>query len=333
MCSSPQHSGVKRTADKFSVLRKDEVVDYRSTAESLLPLSEASVVQLQPGPAPTNLEVFSSDKISVLGLHHHTASVGVVVLKPDRFGFMWWDGNEECRINGQVARRTQIYTQGKQDGFHAAGGARRTMGIVARRNELIETLAALRGVGPEDVLLDRAALELSPEAAIRFRHGINGILRKSSGPKSGRSAAMGAVDPSEAIFGLLIDAYLRAPLVRLRDDRPRRTELIVRRAEERFFASQGASVSLADLCAATGVSQSTLYRAFNAVCGEPPLAYFYKRRLTEARRRLVNSPAYRGAVKRAALAAGFTEFGRFSVDYRQLFGESPSATLNGNVAP
>lgn len=333
MVSPPNCSDTDRTARNFSALREHEVVDYSGTTESLLPISEASVVQLQPGPAPTNLEVFSSDKISVLGLRHHTASVGVVVMKAECFGFMWWDGTEECRINGQVARRTQIYTQGKQDGFHAAGGARRTMGIVVRRNELIETLAALRGVGPEDVLLDRAALELSPEAAIRFRYDIKGILRKMSGPKPGRSADVGAVDPSEAIFGLLIDAYLRAPLVPHRDNRPRKPELIVRRAEKRFFASQGASVSLADLCSATSVSQSTLYRAFNAVCGEPPLAYFHKRRLTEARRQLVNSPAYRGAVKRAALAAGLTEFGRFSVDYRQLFGESPSATLNRNVAP
>ena len=332
MVSPPNCSDTVRTAREFSALRKHEVVDYSGTTESMLPISEASVVQLQPGPAPTNLEVFSSDKICVLGLRHHTASVGVVVMKADCFGFMWWDGTEECRINGQVARRTQIYTQGKQDGFHAAGGARQTMGIGVRRNELVETLATLRGVGPEDVLLDRAALELSPEDAIRFRYGINGILRETSGPKPGRSADVGAVDPSEAIFGLLIDAYLRTPLVRHRDDRPRQPELIVRRAEERFFASQSASISLADLCAATGVSQSALYRAFDAVCGEPPIAYFHKRRLTEARRLLTNSPAYRGAVKHTALAAGFTEFGRFSVDYRQLFGESPSATLNRNVA-
>ena len=104
------------------------------------------------------------------------------------------------------------------------------------------------------------------------------------------------------------------------------------RAEERFFASQGAAVSLADLCAATGVSQSTLYRAFDAVCGEPPLAYFHKRRLTVAGRVLVKSSARHGGVKRAAMAAGLTEFGRFSVEYRRLFGESPSATLNRTSA-
>ena len=138
-------------------------------------------------------------------------------------------------------------------------------------------------------------------------------------------------DLGQAIIGLLIDAYDQSAPELYRDDRPRRPERIVRLAEERFFASQGAAVSLADLCAATGVSQSTLYRAFDAVCGEPPLAYFHKRRLTVARRVLVKSSARHGGVKRAAMAAGLTEFGRFSVEYRRLFGESPSATLNRNV--
>jgi AraC-like DNA-binding protein len=33
-------------------------------------------------------------------------------------------------------------------------------------------------------------------------------------------------------------------------------------------------------------------------------------------------------VKRAAYDAGFTEMGRFSVEYRRFFGESPSDTLH-----
>ncbi|MCB1231839.1 MAG: AraC family transcriptional regulator [Verrucomicrobiae bacterium] len=271
--------------------------------------------------------MFSSDKISVLGMHHHASSVGVIVMKPDYFSFMWWDGNEECRINGKLARSTEIYAQGEQDGFYAAGGARQTMGIAVRRSELIATLAALQGVGPEDVQLDRTVLQLSAKAAGRFRSSIGTLLGNAfePGPDGFRSRIAG--DPSEAIFGLLVDAYLGSPPNQLREDRPRRPEKIVRQAEECFFAAQGAPVSLADLCAAASVSQSSLYRAFSAVCGEPPLAYFHKRQLTDARRRLVHLPAYRGAVKFAALSAGLSELGRFSVEYRTLFGESPSSTL------
>lgn len=333
MVSPPGRGHTCPTATKFSALHKDAIIDYRGTAESVLPVSEASVVQLRPGPEPTNLEIFSSDKLSVLGLQHHAASVGVVVMKPEFFAFMWWDGNEDCRINGRPVSYTEIYTQGAQDGFHAAGGVRRTVGVAVRRSDLIEILAALRGVGPEDVLLKRTALKLSPEAAFRFRSSVDVLLKEAIRHRRVSSASAATVDLSEAIFGLLVDAYLRSPPVLQRDDRPRRPEQIVRQAEERFFESQGAKVSLADLCAATGVSQSTLYRAFDAVCGEPPLAYFHKRRLSEARRVLLNSPAFRGGVQHAALAAGLSEFGRFSVEYRQLFGEPPSATLTRNVSP
>ena len=329
MLSSQDCDNTARNAVTFSAVHQETVSDYSGTAESMLPLEEASVVQLQPGPAPTNLEILSSEKASVLGLHHHVASVGVAVVKPDRFGVMWWDGKKECRINGQTAQRELIYAQGEQDGFHVSGGARKTMGLIVCRDDLVNTLAALRGVGPEEVRLKRSALALSPAAVRRFRSDVDELLTNSLGYDPTNSAGG---TPGEAIFGLLVETYLQSPPGLQRDERPRQPEKIVRRAEEQFFVSQGNPISLADLCAATGVSQSALYRAFDRVCGEPPLAYFQKRRLAHARRTLVNSPAYRGGVKRAALTAGLTEFGRFSVEYRQLFGESPSATLSKKVS-
>ena len=62
-----------------------------------------------------------------------------------------------------------------------------------------------------------------------------------------------------------------------------------------------------------------------------PLAYFLKRKLTKARATLLHARPERGAVKSAAIDAGLTELGRFSVQYRRLFGECPSATLNKSV--
>jgi hypothetical protein len=49
--------------------------------------------------------------------------------------------------------------------------------------------------------------------------------------------------------------------------------------------------------------------------------------MKQARDRLRRAAPERGAVKRAALDAGMHEFGRFSVEYRKLLGESQSATL------
>ena len=330
--SRSDNSGTGRAGKSVSAIGKKEVVDYSGTAEPMLPVSEASATQLKPGPAPSNLAIFSSEKVSVLELQHHVASVGVVITKPAYFGFMWWEGSDECRINGELARRTVIYSQGPQDGFHAAGGVRRTTGITVRRDILIETMAALRGVDPEDVFLGQTKLELSPGAAHRFRTGVDLHLRKAIRSIKGDLSHEGKADPSEAFFGLLVEAYLRSRPDLQRNDRPLHPVQIVRKSEERFFASRDAPVSLADLCAAARVSQATLYRAFHTVCGEPPLAYFHKRRLTDARRALIRSHAYRGAVKHVALTNGLTELGRFAVEYRHLFGESPSATLNRTLS-
>lgn len=311
-----------------SAIQLDEVNDYSGTVEPLLPLSEASVVQLQPGPAPSHLSVYASEKISVLGLLHHAASVGVIVTKPECFSFMWWEGQEDCLINGETARNTVLYSQGAHDGFYAAGGPRYTMGIAVRRDELIETIAALSGIGPEDVAVNQTALELSVEGSARFRAGVDHCLKRAlETDVPGASGGNGA-DQSEAIFGLLVDAYLQATSRTRPEYRRLPPEKVVRLAEERFFASQGGGVSLADLCLAAGVSQASLYRAFQSVCDMPPLAYFHKRRLNDARRALIASPAERGNVKRAAYSAGLTELGRFALEYRRLFGEPPSATLN-----
>ncbi len=68
-----------------------------------------------------------------------------------------------------------------------------------------------------------------------------------------------------------------------------------------------------------------------------PIAYFRKRRLARAQGRLLDSESRRGAVKEVALdlglmGAGMCEFGRFSRDYRRLFGEAPSVTLSRSGA-
>jgi len=131
---------------------------------------------------------------------------------------------------------------------------------------------------------------------------------------------------------MLTDLYLHAQLPPARKLRAA-TKLakIVRKAEDCFAAAQGEPIALSDLCAAAGVSQGTLYHAFNMMCDAAPMEYFKKRRLTDARMTLLGCVPQRGSVKLAALGAGLTHLGRFAADYRSLFGELPATTLR-NVA-
>ncbi len=322
-----------RARETASGLHRDAVIDYQSLLAPRIPIVEATQIQLEPGCSPPDLTLFSSDAVWAVLADVHVASVGVTVMDPDYFAFALWAGEEECRLNGEPAQTTTLYAQGEQDGFYISGKARRTLGLAVRRSDLVQALAALRGVGPEDVALDDCRLELMPEAAARFRNALVDRVTQPLRHVSGSAPEADTSDLSSSIFGLLVDAYLHArPELRQRP-RAHPPERIVRAAEERFFAAEaaGAPISLPDLCAAAGVSQRALYRAFHTVCGEPPLSYFQKRRLTKARAMLLHARPARGAVKRVAIDAGLTELGRFSVQYRRLFGECPSTTLNKSV--
>jgi len=102
---------------------------------------------------------------------------------------------------------------------------------------------------------------------------------------------------------------------------------IVRRAQEHLRAHASAPVYVLDLCAATGVNERTLHDVFLKQCGMAPMRYLKLRRLHQVRRSLHDAEPGAASVKAAALENGFWDLGRFAVDYRALFGESPSETL------
>jgi len=81
------------------------------------------------------------------------------------------------------------------------------------------------------------------------------------------------------------------------------------------------------LAAALRVSPRTLHNAFVSATGLAPCQYFLKRRLNQAREALLAAQPGESLVTSIAMDLGFTELGRFSVRYRQLFGESPVETL------
>ena len=97
-----------------------------------------------------------------------------------------------------------------------------------------------------------------------------------------------------------------------------------------FGQSDGTLITtsnLEDLCAYTRFGFRTLQRCFASYFQMSPLEYIKTRRLNEARRALVNTDPSVCSVTQIALGSGFTHLGRFAVEYRAFFGESPSETL------
>lgn len=216
------------------------------------------------------------------------------------------------------------------------------VGVLPRGSEL-----EMMGVAPHSVLQVAVAHELLDEAAqVYWGHT---YPTNVSGPclrlKSGASRhtliatweewlALGCrtperlLDPGtaarmhEEVLGAVLEST--ELLMQLPPTRPRR-DLALRAA--RFIRdSLREHLTLDEICSALGAVPRTLHASFKAEYGTSPMAYRKAMRLDASRRDLQRARPST-TVSEVAAALGFFEFGYFSVDYRQMFGESPRDTL------
>jgi transcriptional regulator GlxA family with amidase domain len=102
---------------------------------------------------------------------------------------------------------------------------------------------------------------------------------------------------------------------------------LVQRAEDLALACLHEPMHISALCGLLSVSERTLRKAFQRVHGLSPCRHLRMLRLSRARGALLSADASLTTVTAIATGFGFLELGRFSVEYRQIFGESPSRTL------
>ena len=100
----------------------------------------------------------------------------------------------------------------------------------------------------------------------------------------------------------------------------------VRRAVDAMRADLGHTRTVTELAAVAGVSSRTLQRQFLAFVRKTPRAMLRDMGFEQARRELLQgSPNTK--VMDIAVRSGFPHCGRFSVEYRRRYGETPSQTL------
>jgi transcriptional regulator GlxA family with amidase domain len=100
----------------------------------------------------------------------------------------------------------------------------------------------------------------------------------------------------------------------------------VNRAIEYMQCHLDGSITLADIVAASGVPGRTLFKHFKDWKGVSPMRHLRNIRLAQVREALIRADPEEN-VTAVAMSLGFTHMGRFSVEYRRRFGESPSQTL------
>ena len=102
---------------------------------------------------------------------------------------------------------------------------------------------------------------------------------------------------------------------------------VMSRFEDFINANSDRILYITDVCKGIGVSERTLRLHCIEHLGISPHRYLWLQRMHQTRRALALADAKVRSVTDIATDHGFWELGRFSVAYKKLFNESPSATL------
>lgn len=142
-----------------------------------------------------------------------------------------------------------------------------------------------------------------------------------------------SVTTEQRVLGALADVLSTVGSSNVSSDRLKganATPALARRVRDCMDASLDEPLQMIDLCGELHCKLRTLHYAFTSYFGVPPSAYHKKTRMNSARRALLDADPDATTVTNIATQYGFWHLGRFSVDYKRMFGELPSQTLATN---
>jgi AraC-like DNA-binding protein len=177
-------------------------------------------------------------------------------------------------------------------------------------------------VPPKDMLINTPA----PRAMARLQrlHAAAGQLAEDAPeiidhPETARGL-------EQALIEAMVDCLSKGEV---REDRSaqRRHSAIMRRFRTAVEENPDQPLYIPELCAVIGVADRTLRVCCQEQLGMSPKRYLLVRRMNLARQALRAGSSGATTVTEIAAQFGFWQFGRFAGEYKLLFGEAPSATL------
>jgi len=241
------------------------------------------------------------------------------------------EGPAPVLSNGEFHRRhsVQLYAEGAELTYRSSPETQ-WMSYTIDRGALQESVLELTGRPLPIPESGSISLDPTPEAGARLARTVSRTL--SEGASASRSSQWAAHasrleerlhhDIAVAVASTQSDQR-RSRIAR---ERARRQQ-IVRRAEEYLRAHLAEPFSLSGLADATGVGPRQVQYHFRKIYGLTPLAWFRSRKLARIREELKRRGRSETRVTDVAMSWGCYRLGRFSREYRNLFGESPSETL------
>jgi AraC-like DNA-binding protein len=229
-------------------------------------------------------------------------------------------------INGIETSQNQIATFGLDSQLYVRSSMRSEWGTVSLAPE--DLAAAGETIIGRELVLPTFVSTIEPlaPALLRLRnlHEATSHLAKTAPDILAKAEVARAMEQAlvEAMVFCLADSHADD----MRNVRGHRAR-VMRRLEEVVMADPQKPLYMAELSAQVGASYWTLRNCCLEYLGMSPKRYLWLRRMHLARRALQRADPERTTVTEIASDYGFWEFGRFSVAYRSLFGESPSTAL------
>ena len=265
-------------------------------------------------------------------IHYGTVSVALTAgrARKDHLIQLPLRGHLETRIEGHSIasspQRAAIASPAREKCQFLSSADSARIQLCITGDALTEQLAALLGEPPD------GPLDFAPEMDLAAGYGqslARYVLAAIADLEQPDSALLNPITMSMfqqfIMTGLLLSHphnYREALRRRARRIAPRD----VKRAIDYIEAHLDSAVTLAAIVEASGVAGRTLLKHFRDTKGISPMRYLSNARFEKVREALAQAQPEE-SVTTIAMSLGFSHLGRFAVEYRRRFGESPSDTL------
>jgi AraC family ethanolamine operon transcriptional activator len=322
------------SADIFAgqtVMRLDS--NDASELATRIPGWEVELTQLQPGPFSGHLIAIPLGPVLVCCgkfdqplLQHVAGPRGcMIVNRPGR-------GSGPLRHLGHEVEDDECFVGGPASEGEAVGGVVQFPTALSVR---LDAWEAARGwLGERDFLSARGTMlrKTGLPWATSFLDTMEWIVDAATRyPDS-----IARVDVRASLADLLltrVDA-LGAGDFPVREDRQTRVHrrVAVERARRYIHSNLAEPIRLSHLCRFARTEARALEYGFQDLVGLSPIAYIRTTRLHRARGLLRSTAVNHRSISEIALDCGFWHLSQFAVDYKSLFGESPSITFRRTQA-
>jgi AraC family ethanolamine operon transcriptional activator len=303
-----------------------DVHDINAMAACIEDGLSGEYVQLESGPFRARWTVLRLCTLVLQFSREHVATVQRLRVPEDRWAFVVplsvpdgvrWDGQA-------VSQETLVVCPPRSESFVFHPG-RTELAVVSVQLGAAPMLAASVGSGVE-LSSSRRVVRPSLDDLGSLASKLSALRSTAEHRPQAISRAM--VDRAETLVRRALDGCLLGGVEEeAARTSPQSRTSIVRRVEEFFRDHVDETMSMTRLSTIAGVSERSLRNAFYGVCATSPKKYLRIWQLNQVRRSLQRTPVGSSSVTSVATQHGFYELGRFAGEYRALFGEAPSETL------